>query len=131
MPEIEIHRLVKQALDLGINHFDTAVPSSYGDSELILGRALKEVPRDQYTLSTKFAVTNSDTGITISPEEIIQCVEKSLRNLQVEELDLLLIAGELRGHHYPRVMNDLRPTVEKLLREGKIRHVGSSKKIRR
>lgn len=68
MPESEIHRLVRHAIDLGINHFDTAVPASYGDSELILGRALADVPRDRYTLSTKFGIVDEASGEAISPE---------------------------------------------------------------
>ena len=52
VPEADIHRLVKRALDVGVNIFDTA--AGYRDSEAILGRALKGVPRDGYYLATKF-----------------------------------------------------------------------------
>ncbi|MCY4352872.1 MAG: aldo/keto reductase, partial [Gemmatimonadetes bacterium] len=43
-----VNRLVQRALDLGINFFDTA--AAYGESETILGNALKGVPRDDYIL---------------------------------------------------------------------------------
>ncbi len=126
VPESEIHRLIRHALDLGINHFDMAVPPGYGDSELILGRGLKGVARDSYTLSTKFAVMDEDTRETPSADQIREIVEQSLRNLQVDELDILLMAGAMRGFDYPRVVDEIRPTLEQLVQEGKVRHIGSS-----
>ena len=125
VPERDIHRFIHYALDLGVNHFDTAVPPSYEDSELILGRALVDIPRDRYTLSTKFAVVD-DNGQTIPATEIEQHVENSLRNMKVDELDILLLGGALMGHDYDHIANDMRPTLEKLLAAGKIRHIGSS-----
>ena len=126
IPETEIHRLIRHALDRGINHFDTAAPPGYGDSEMILGRGLREVPRDRYTLSTKFVVIDEETRKVVSADRVTQVVEDSLRNLQVDELDILLLAGALRGEDYPRVIDQLRPTLERLVREGKVRHIGSS-----
>ena len=125
VPESEIHRLVRHALDVGVNHFDTAAPPGYGDSELILGRALTGVPRDRYTLSTKFPVV-SETGEAIAAARAVQYIEDSLSNMKVNELDMLLLAGDLKREHYPRVVEELLPTLERLLQEGKIRHLGSS-----
>ena len=126
VPESEIHRLIRRALDLGINHFDTAARPSYLDSELILGRGLKDVPRDRYTLSTKFPVIDPHSGEVATAERVLLYVEDSLRYLQVDELDILLLGGAGSATDYPRVMEQLRPTFERLLREGKVRHLGSS-----
>ena len=52
VPAAAAIRVVRRALDLGINLLDTS--ASYGESEAILGRALREVPRDGYVLATKF-----------------------------------------------------------------------------
>ena len=49
--EEEVLKLVHRALELGINFFDSS--AVYGDSEAILGRALSEVPRQDYILATK------------------------------------------------------------------------------
>ena len=126
VPESEIHRLVHHALDLGINHFDTSARPGYGDSELILGRALKGVPRDRYTLSTKFAVVDAETGELTSAARTQQYIEDSLRYMQVDELDILLLAGGGKREDYPRVIDELQSLLERMLREGKVRHLGSS-----
>ena len=126
VPESEMHRFIHLAIDLGINHFDSAVPPSYGDSELILGRALAVVARDRYTLSTKFAVMDPDTGTAVSSEQTVKYVENSLVNMQVDELDILLLGGAGMGDDYDRILNEMRPTLERLVRDGKVRHIGSS-----
>jgi aryl-alcohol dehydrogenase-like predicted oxidoreductase len=46
--------LIREALDLGINFFDTA--AAYRDSEKLLGQALQDVPRDKYILATKASI---------------------------------------------------------------------------
>jgi aryl-alcohol dehydrogenase-like predicted oxidoreductase len=126
VPESEIHRLVRHALDVGVNHFDTAARPSYGDSELILGRALTGIPRDRYTLSTKFPAVDADTGEIISGARVVQYIEDSLSNMKIDELDILLLAGDFKREHYPRVVEELLPTLERLLQDGKIKHLGSS-----
>ena len=52
MSQTEQTRFVRRALDLGVNFIDTS--SDYGESEVILGKALKGVPRDSYYLCTKW-----------------------------------------------------------------------------
>tara|TARA_Y100000588_G_scaffold177449_1_gene191451 strand:+ start:13639 stop:14592 length:954 start_codon:yes stop_codon:yes gene_type:complete len=126
VPESEIHRLIHHALDLGINHFDSAVPPSYGDSEMILGRGLKDVSRDSYTLSTKFSVLDEHTREVISEEVLNRTVDNSLRNLQVDELDLFLVAGIQKEDEHIRALNEIRPMLERLLKSGKVRHIGTS-----
>ena len=84
------------------------------------------MPRDSYTLSTKFAVVDQETGEVISPARATQYVDDSLRYLQVNELDILLLAGASDGNDYSRVLDRLGPTWEQLIREGKVRHLGSS-----
>ena len=92
VPEADIHRLVRHALDLGINLFDTS--PGYGDSELILGRALAGVPRDRYHLSTKVVIDDAVAGQQPAPvEQVVASVEASLRRLRVDHVDVLLLAG--------------------------------------
>ena len=54
--------LVRRALDLGVNLFDTS--QGYGDSEAILGRALEGVPRDSYFLATKWPPVTAFSGVS-------------------------------------------------------------------
>ncbi len=57
VPEREIHALLHRAYDLGITYFDTS--PGYMESEAILGRALKPLPRDELILSTKIPLATS------------------------------------------------------------------------
>ena len=125
VPEREIHKLIHEALALGYNVFDTS--PGYFDSELILNRALKGVPRDSYILSDKVVVSNEDGNVP-DPEEVIRSVERSLNRLGVDTLDILLVAGWCVPEHYEKVRDDLHPVIRKMQKEGKIRFTGSSEK---
>jgi len=125
VPEQDIHRLVHGALDLGINFFDTS--PGYGESELILGRALKGIPRDRYLVSTKFGLAPAGRwDDIIAPNEVIATVENSLRRLQISEIDLLLVQHWPRWGVYRRIIEELWPTLTKLQEQGKIRYLGAS-----
>lgn len=119
VPEAAIHKLIHRALDLGVNLFDTA--RGYLDSELILGRALKEVPRDRYVVMTKLAVVLDEKGTMASPEQISLSVEESLERMQISEIDVLLVGGALLGKHHDIFANESLPVLEKLQRQGKFR----------
>jgi len=123
-PESEMHRLLHRAFDLGINVFDTS--PGYLDSELILGRALKTLPREKLVVSTKIALVNMDRGYHImTPEEIVESVESSLRRLQLTEVDVMLMAVP-GPEYYDVVMNEHIPVFRKLKKQGKLRFIGSS-----
>ena len=125
VPEPKIHRLIREALDLGYNLFDTS--PDYMDSELILNRALKGVSRDSYFLSDKVVVSDEEAGVP-SPTQIRQSVECSLKRLGVDTIDILLVAGSCLSSHFERVRNEHFPVLEKLKDDGKIRFIGSSEK---
>ena len=72
-----VNRLVQRALDLGINFFDTA--AAYGESETIIGNALKGVPRDDYILATKFHAHHHRSDELASPANVVDSVERSLK----------------------------------------------------
>jgi aryl-alcohol dehydrogenase-like predicted oxidoreductase len=74
--------LVRYAYDRGVRYFDTA--GNYGESQSILGEALKDRRKD-VCLVTKVETTK--------PEEVRRAVEKSLKELQTDYLDILLIHG--------------------------------------
>jgi aryl-alcohol dehydrogenase-like predicted oxidoreductase len=121
--EADAHRVVHEALDLGINLIDTA--AAYGDSERILGRALDGVARDRYVLCTK----SSDTiggGDQIRPrtgQELRASVEESLRRLQTDAIDVFQLHAVL-PETYDHARDELVPVMKDLQAEGKIRYLG-------
>ena len=119
VPEADIHRLVRRALDVGVNIFDTA--AGYRDSEAILGRALTGVPRDRYYVATKFTPERDDEIVT--PEDVVASVERSLTRLQTDNVEILQFHG-VRPLQYRAVMERLLPTVLKLQDQGKCRWIG-------
>ncbi|SEE39350.1 Predicted oxidoreductase [Arthrobacter alpinus] len=116
-------RVIHHALDAGINFIDTADVYSDGESEEILGKALKG-RRDDVVLATKFFMPmgkepNRGGG---SRKWIMQSVEDSLRRLGTDYLDLYQV-------HRPNVGMDVAETLgalTDLVRQGKVRYIGSS-----
>lgn len=119
VPEADVHRLVRRALDAGVNIFDTA--AGYLESEAILGRALKGVPRESYILATKFTPEQDDE--IVSPEDVVASVERSLTRLQTDSVEVLQFHG-VRPQQYPAVMDRLLPAVLQLRDQGKCRWLG-------
>ncbi len=124
--ESEMKALLYRAFDLGINLFDTA--REYLDSEVILGRALEDIPRADVVVSTKFgAVLAVDSGVQImSAAEVIDTVEASLSRLRLSEIDVVMVGGLLTSGSVAVVLEEQVPALERLRRQGKVRHVGSS-----
>ena len=117
----EVDRMVGRALDAGVNLVDTA--DAYGDSEEILGRALKG-RRDDVVLASKFARPMGDDVNRSggSRRWIMTAVESSLRRLQTDHLDLYQM-------HRPDPETDVEETLSALtdlVRSGKVRTIGSS-----
>jgi aryl-alcohol dehydrogenase-like predicted oxidoreductase len=115
----DIYALVRRAVDLGINYFDTA--SGYANSESLLGEALRGVPRDRYYVSSKLYPLRGK--VFLDAAEARQLVERSLRRLRVEALDILYF-HRVRPQHYPETLERLMPLLLDLRAEGKIRHCG-------
>ena len=116
-------RIIHRALDSGINFVDTADRYSQGESETIVGKALKG-RRDQVVLTTKVhgPMGKDPNQQGNSRRWIIQEVEASLRRLQTDHIDLYLI-------HRPAPDTDVEETLSAmtdLLRSGKVRAIGSS-----
>ena len=130
IPESEIHRLIYRAFDLGINYFDTA--PGYLDSECILGRAIKSLPREELVVSTKIALAGSMPGEPtqiLKPDEIETEVDTSLRRMALDHIDVLLVA--VAGpDHFDTVIEDHVPALKKLQSKGKVRFLGSSEQSR-
>ncbi|MDE0744328.1 MAG: aldo/keto reductase [SAR202 cluster bacterium] len=118
--------LVKAALDIGINMFDTA--THYGDSESILGECLSGTPRDSFLLCTKWPARDELNNTIDDPTELIKSIEKSLGRLQTDYVDIMLFHG-IMPHEYDLIVEALYPTMERLKSEGKIRSIGFSSRF--
>ena len=119
--EADAIQLVHTALDLGINLIDTS--SGYGQSEVILGRALKEISRDKYVLATKFSSLVS--GNIQTPKGVVKSVEQSLLRLGIDNIDILQFHG-LQPEYYRETVDSLMPILQKLKEQGKYRFLGAS-----
>lgn len=120
--EQESLAVIGAALDAGVTFFDTAPNYAGGQSGELLGRGLRG-HRDEVVLCTKFGHTPE--GTDFSPEALRGSVERSLRQLQTDVIDILLI------HSPPREMYDGRLVphyglLEELKHEGLIRAYGAS-----
>jgi aryl-alcohol dehydrogenase-like predicted oxidoreductase len=116
-------RIAHRAFDAGINFVDTADVYSAGESEEIVGKALKG-RRDDVILATKFhgAMGEAPNQQGSSRRWIIREVENSLRRLQTDWIDLYQV-------HRPRTDTDIEETLSALsdlVHQGKVRYIGHS-----
>ena len=114
--------LVRRCLDLGVNLFDTH--EGYGESEAILGEALRGVPRDSYHIVTKWSY-HSGGGVGRDAAAFADSVERSLRRLNTDYVDVMMIHGILAAE-YDDVVERFMPTLERLQAQGKVRFKGFS-----
>ncbi len=110
--------VVRRALDLGVNFFDTA--EAYG-TETILGEALRAVPRDRFVISTKTQARRA--GVLRTPEEVVASLDRSLRRLGVDRINVFLLHA-VAPRDYEMARDRLRPALERAREAGKIGHVG-------
>lgn len=114
--------IVRRALDLGVNLIDTS--ANYGESESILGKALQEVPREAYILSTKWSAETNGT-LPGDPSLLTDSLEQSLRHLGTDHVEIMFFHGPL-AHQLPIIIDCFYPTMERLRDEGKIQFIGLS-----
>ncbi len=118
---------IRRARDLGFNFFDTAQQYGFGESERILGKALRTDlarARDEVVITTKGGLRPTDNGLVrdASPEWLQKGVDSSLSALGIDHIDLYLV-------HWPDPTvpaSETAGALADLLSEGKIRHVGVS-----
>ncbi|GMN46779.1 hypothetical protein TIFTF001_015966 [Ficus carica] len=117
--------VLKEAYNQGITFFDTADMYGENDNEIMIGKALKQLPREKIQLATKFGITVSEGfqfGVKGSPEYVRTSCEASLKRLDVEYIDL---------YYQHRVdtslpIEDTMGELKKLVEEGKIKYIGLS-----
>ena len=115
---------VHVALDLGMNLIDTSPFYGRGMSEVLLGIALKEVPRDSYTLCTKLG--RYDLGhFDFSAKRVAESVDVSLHRLGTDHLDIIL-CHDIEFVPMQRIVDETIPALKKIRDAGKVRFIGFS-----
>lgn len=126
--EAEAIATIHKALKVGINYIDTAPYYGQGRSEEVLGKALKTVPRSAYYLATKVGRYEKtyDKMFDYSAKKTRESVEKSLKLLGLDYVDVIQIHDIEFAKDLDIVLNECLPELEKLVKEGKARYIGVS-----
>ena len=119
LDETESEKVIKHALDLGINFFDTANSYSAGTSEEYLGRALKKnVARDKVVVASKVYFNEG----RLTKEAIEREIEGTLKRLGTDYLDLYMI----HRFDFDTPVEETMEALHKLVKAGKVRAIGAS-----
>lgn len=128
----DVNKVVHRSVELGINYFDTAEVYNDGRSELSLGQALKDIPRDKVVIGTKIAPSNT------RPATLTEHCQASLKRLGTDYIDLYMVHWPICPHSIRHFTNDQQlidnpPTAQEafatllqLQQQGKIRYIGVS-----
>ncbi|XP_050079813.1 uncharacterized protein LOC126567638 [Anopheles maculipalpis] len=128
LDEAEALESVKVAAKRGINYFDTAPFYGQGRSEEVLGKALRQIPRQAYYVATKVGRYERDFErmFDYSAVKTRESVEKSLQLLGVDYIDVVQIHDVEFAPNLDIVIQETLPTLEALRSEGKLRFIGVS-----
>ncbi len=122
----EVEAQLKMAFDSGVNFIDTANVYSEGDSEALLGQALKNLrlPREELVIATKVRVRMGagPNQVGLSRGHIMDSVNASLKRLQLEHIDIY----QIHGQDLATPLEETLRTLEDLVRSGKVRCLGLS-----
>lgn len=126
MNEADAVKLMHEALDLGVDHFDTAELYGFGANESLIGAAFHD-RRDKAFIATKFGpvadlATRTITGVDGSEANMRRAIEQSLRVLKTDHVDLYY----LHRKDQSRPIEETVEAMAKLVKEGKIKAIGLS-----
>ncbi|MBN2430523.1 MAG: aldo/keto reductase [Acidobacteria bacterium] len=113
-------RMIRQAVERGVNYFDTAYPYHAGRSEPLLGRAVKHC-RGDVLLATKLP-----TWLVFSPDDCDRFLDQQLARLDTSWVDVYLLHS-LNRERWPRIRElKMLQFLERIVSDGRARHVGFS-----
>ena len=121
----EALKSVRVALDCGMNFIDTSPFYGRGMSEVLLGIALKDVPRDSYYLGTKLGRYDL-THFDFSAKRVQESVDVSLHRLGTDHLDIILCHDIEFISPMDQIVNETLPALRKIQEQGKVRYIGIS-----
>jgi aryl-alcohol dehydrogenase-like predicted oxidoreductase len=115
---------VHAALDVGMNFIDTSPFYGRGMSEVLLGVALRDVPRERYLLGSKLGRYDR-AHFDFSARRVVESVDVSLHRMRVEYLDICL-CHDIEFVDMSQVVEETIPALRRLQAAGKVRFVGIS-----
>lgn len=125
LDEASSREIIKRALELGVNFFDTAIAYQSGTSEQYVGRALRDFARrEDVVVATKFLPrTNEEIAEGISGQDhIAKMLDKSLQNLGMDHVDLYIY----HMWDYQTPIYDILEGLANAVKSGKARYIGIS-----
>ncbi|MEO1994222.1 MAG: aldo/keto reductase [Planctomycetaceae bacterium] len=120
----EALRAVHVALECGLNFIDTSPYYGRGMSEVLLGVALRDVPRDSYMLGTKLGRYDQQ-HFDFSAKRVVESVDVSLHRLGVDHLDICL-CHDVEFVDMAQIVEETLPALRRVQQQGKVRFVGMS-----
>lgn len=120
----EALRTVPVALECGMNFIDTSPFYGRGMSEVLLGVALRGIPRDQYILGSKLG-RYAGAHFDFSAKRVVESVDISLERMGVDYLDICL-CHDLEFVDMQQIVDETLPALRKVQQQGKVRFVGVS-----
>lgn len=120
----EALKSVHTALELGMNFIDTSPFYGRGMSEVMLGIALRDVPRDSYTLGSKLGRYDLD-HFDFSAKRVSESVDVSLHRLGTDHLDIIL-CHDIEFVPMQQIVDETIPAIQKIRDQGKVRFIGIS-----
>lgn len=120
--EAESIVMLRHAIDSGVNYLDTAYPYHGGQSEVLVGKALKDGYREKVKLATKLPV-----WMVSSPADFDKLLNEQLQKLQTDHIDFYLLHALSKNRWYNIVLkHNLLEKSAAALADGRIRHLGFS-----
>jgi aryl-alcohol dehydrogenase-like predicted oxidoreductase len=120
----EALKSVRVALDCGLNFIDTSPFYGRGMSEVLLGVALKGVPRESYTLCTKLGRYDLP-HFDFSAKRVAESVDVSLHRLGTDHIDIML-CHDIEFVEMQQIVDETIPALRKIQQQGKVRFIGFS-----
>ncbi len=120
----EALKSVHVALELGMNFIDTSPYYGRGMSEVMLGIALRDIPRESYILGTKLGRYDAN-HFDFSAKRVAESVDVSLHRMGVEHLDIIL-CHDIEYIDMSQIVEETIPALRKVQQEGKVRFIGVS-----
>ncbi len=120
----EALRSVNVAIDSGMNLIDTSPYYGRGQSEVLLGHVLPDIPRDSYYLCTKLG-RYAPKHFDFSAKRVEESIDLSLERMRVDHLDIVL-CHDLEFVEMSQIVEETIPAIRREIEKGKVRFVGVS-----
>ncbi len=124
LDEDQAARMIHSAFDHGVNYFDCADVYAKGMAEIIMGKAVQDLPRQELVISSKVfqPLSSSPNGRGLSRKHVTEAIHNSLNRMQLEYLDLYFC------HRYDpdTPVEEVVRTMNDLIHQGKILYWGTS-----